>query len=359
MSAQPVDVAESTPARPEIRAVEGSGRSAAAQAPAATTDGSRAEARPIPPTRAFLTTVADVVRLSPHFIRVTVTAEDLRHFYTGGLDQRIKVFLPRADGGYPEIGLFADPAPTIMEWYHRWRDLDDAARNPIRTYTVRAIRPEHREIDIDFVVHGTEGPASAWVSAARPGDELIVIGPDGRSQEVGAGIEWNPGTARDVLLAGDETAVPAMCAILESLPAGITGEAYLEVPSSQDALEVATRCDVTVHWLGRDGAPLGEKLTAAVEDWARRREEIFAARQAACEPARAAVGAPETGELPEVTEDAVLWEVADPEGFREYAWLAGEAGVITGLRRHLVKGIGMSRKQVSFMGYWKAGRASA
>ncbi|MDS2173044.1 siderophore-interacting protein [Nesterenkonia sp. CL21] len=357
MSAQPVDVAEATPARPEIRAVEGSGRRATA--PTAPTDGSTAEARPIPATRAFRTTVADVLRLSPHFIRVTVTAEDLRHFYTGGLDQRIKVFLPRADGEFPEIGLFADPAPTIMEWYHRWRELDDAERNPIRTYTVRAIRPEQREIDIDFVVHGTEGPASAWVSAARPGDELIVIGPDGRSDEVGAGIEWNPGTARDVLLAGDETAVPAMCAILESLPEGITGEAYLEVPSSEDALEVTTRCGVTVHWLGRDGAPLGERLTAAVEDWARRREEIFAARQAACEPARAAVGAPDTGELPEVSEDAVLWEVADPEGFREYAWLAGEAGVITGLRRHLVKGIGMSRKQVSFMGYWKAGRASA
>ncbi|MDZ5077605.1 siderophore-interacting protein [Nesterenkonia sp. HG001] len=348
MSAQPVDVAEERPARPQIRAV-----------PDAEQSDADVDVREFPPTRAFRTTATAVVALSPHFIRVTLSADDLRHFHPGGLDQRIKVFLPREDGEYPEIGLFADPAPSIMEWYHRWRDLDEAERNPIRTYTVRAIRPEQAEIDIDFVVHGTEGPASAWASTARPGDELIVIGPDARAEEHGGGIEWNPGTARDVLLAGDETAVPAMCAILESLPEGITGEAYLEVPSSADALDVETRCGVTIHWIGRDGAPLGEKLTAAVSDWARRRAEIFAERQAACEPARTAVGAPEGGELPEVDEDAVLWEVAEPDGFREYAWLAGEAGVITALRRHLVKGIGMSRKQVSFMGYWKKGRASA
>jgi len=64
-------------------------------------------------------------------------------------------------------------------------------------------------------------------------------------------------------------------------------------------------------------------------------------------------------ELPDLDEDAVLWETSTPEGFQEYAWLAGESGIITGLRRHLVKEVGLSRKQVSFMGYWRRGRASA
>lgn len=324
--------------------------------------------RAVPSTRAFRTTVTDVVVLSRHFIRVTLTAEDLRHFSTGGLDQRIKIFLPRADGGVPDIGLFDEPRPATMQWYYAWRDLDEAERNPIRTYTARAIRPEQREIDIDFVVHGTGGPASAWVSGARAGDELIVIGPDARAEQSGSGIEWNPGTAAEVLLAGDETATPAICAILESLPEGVGGEAYLEVPGADDFMEVETRSGVQIHWLGRDGAPLGEQLTAAVQSWASRRAEIFASRHAAQpvrEPARAVTGAPEAGEPSEPlegvdpAEDAVLWDVAQPEGCREYAWLAGEAGVITSLRRHLVSDMGMSRRQVSFMGYWKKGRASA
>lgn len=320
-------------------------------------DAARPAARPA--YTAFDTTVSAVQVLSPHFVRVTLADESLVHFGTGGLDQRIKLFLPRADGSFPDVGLFAELAPSMMEWYTRWRELDEDERNPIRTYTVRAIRPEAREIDVDFVCHGTEGPASAWASEVAVGDPLIVIGPDGRSEEPGGGIEWNPGTAQDVLLAGDETAVPAICAILEQLPAGVHGEAHLEVPSSDDALEVAARCGVQVHWHGRDGAEPGELLAAAVQDWGRRRTEIFAERAAACRPARDAVGAPETGELPTVDDDAVLWEVAEPEGFREYAWLAGEAGVITAMRRHLVKDVGMSRKQVSFMGYWKRGRASA
>lgn len=317
----------------------------------------------VPSTRAYRTEVVDVVQLSPHFVRVTLAADDLRHFHEGGLDQRIKVFLPRIDGGYPEIGLFEEPLPTTMQWYGRWRELGDTERNPIRTYTARAIRPAACEVDVDFVVHGTDGPASAWVTRAQVGDELIVIGPDARAEQLGAGIEWNPGAVRDVLLAGDETAVPAICAILESLPRDVTGDAYLEVPTSEDVLEIATDSAVRITWLGRDGAPSGQPLSAAVEDWARRRSEIFAAREAACESARTAGGAPgaaeQPEELPEVEEDAVLWEVAEPEGFGEYAWLAGEAGVITSLRRHLVKDLGMDRRQVSFMGYWRAGRAGA
>ena len=88
---------------------------------------------------------------------------------------------------------------------------------------------------------------------------------------------------------------------------------------------------------------------------------LLAARAAAsapgASPETAPPGAPQ--ELPEVGEEAVLWETSAPEGFQEYAWLAGEAGAITGLRRHLVQELGLSRKQVSFMGYWKLGRPGA
>ncbi|MGO1193528.1 MAG: siderophore-interacting protein [Nesterenkonia sp.] len=333
---------------------------------------------PQPATRAYRTQVVRTAHLAPHFLRVTVTADELKHFGPANTaltddaaaasppawDQRIKLFLPRADGSYPDVGLFSDPPSTTAQWYGAWRQLDAAQRNPIRTYTVRSICTPVREIDIDFVTHveddGSSGPASGWALAAEPGDELVVIGPDRRSQEPGGGIDFTPGTARDLLLVGDETAVPAICAILEALPETYSGEAYLEVPTAEDVLEVASRSSVRVHWLPREEAEAGAHLSAAVQDWGRRRQTIFAARRAGWEPGAEPVGAPTSAqELPEVDDDAVLWETSAPEGFREYAWLAGESGVITGLRRHLVKGVGLSRKQVSFMGYWRRGRAGA
>jgi NADPH-dependent ferric siderophore reductase len=64
-------------------------------------------------------------------------------------------------------------------------------------------------------------------------------------------------------------------------------------------------------------------------------------------------------ELPEVSGEAVLWDTSAPEGFQEYAWLAGEAGVITGVRRYLVKDRHLRRRQVSFMGSWRLGRPGA
>lgn len=335
--------------------------------------------RAYPATRAYRTEVARVMRLSENCLRITVTGDDLVHFgpHDTALteeaaassplawDQRIKLFLPRPDGTLPDLGLFADPPAEVMEWYGAWRQLPDEERNPIRTYTVRRIRTAAREIDIDFVIHlepdGSSGPAAAWAMAARPGDELIVIGPDRRSETPGGGIDFTPGSARDLLLVGDETAAPAICAILEGLPETYSGEAYMEVPSSGDVLDIASRSSVRIHWLPRDGRSHGELLTEAVTDWGERRKKIFAARRASwepgVEPVGALTGAPQ--ELPELDEDAVLWETATPEGFREYAWLAGEAGTITGLRRQLVKDVELSRKQVSFMGYWKQGRPGA
>ena len=40
-----------------------------------------------------------------------------------------------------------------------------------------------------------------------------------------------------------------------------------------------------------------------------------------------------------------------------YAWIAGEAGVVKEMRRYLVRDVGIDRKQVAFMGYWRQGKA--
>lgn len=321
----------------------------------------------IPATRGFRTRVARTQRLSPHFLRVTVDGPELAHFgppdadgSSAAWDQRIKLFLPREDGTFPEIGLFADPPASTSQWYGAWRQLPAAQRNPIRTYTVRSIRPEAREVDIDVVVHQEHaGPAVSWALAAGEGDELILIGPDSRSEQPGAGIDFTPGTAGELLLVGDETAVPAICSILESLPVGYTGQAYLEVPSPEDVLDVASASDVEIHWLARSsGQQQGELLAPAVEEWIARRTSRRIESDLGQTRGEADGLLPPLQDDP-VPDDAVLWETSEPQGFAEYAWLAGEAGVITRLRRRLVKDHGLSRKQVSFMGYWKHGRPSA
>lgn len=297
------------------------------------------------PYRTYRTTVAHRTQLSPNFLRVTLTGPDLVHFGTAGLDQRIKLVLPLPDGSFTDVGQFDDTV-GMMEWYRRWRELPDETRNPIRTYTIRAVRPEVREIDVDFVLHGTEGPASAWASAAAPGAPLVVIGPDARADETG-GLEWNPGDAGSVLIAGDETAVPAICAIVESLPAHVTGSVYIEVPTEADALPLAAPEGVAIRWLARGSAAHGLRLSAAVHAWGE-------TRAAEDEPA-ATTGT----DLADPSEDEVLWEVPDAAVGSCYAWLAGEASTITALRRHLVRDLGIDRRSVAFMGYWRRGRAEA
>lgn len=292
------------------------------------------------PYRTYRTTVSRLDQLSPNFLRVTLTGPDLVHFGTDGLDQRIKLVLPLADGTVTDVGQF-DERVGMMEWYRRWRELPDEQRNPIRTYTVRAVRPDDHEIDVDFVLHGTEGPASAWASAARPGDGLVVVGPDGRSDEKG-GLEWNPGDARHVLIAGDETAAPAICAIVESLPAHVSGAVYIEVPTDADALPLSAPEGVQVNWLARGSAAHGVRLSAAVHAWGEEQSRT-----------------PSGDDIADPDEDEVLWEVPENTVGGRYAWLAGEAGTITALRRHLVRGLGIDRRSVAFMGYWRRGRAEA
>ena len=306
------------------------------------------------PYRTYRTTVARRTQLSPNFLRVTLTGPDLVHFGTAGLDQRIKLVLPLADGSFTDVGQF-DESVGMMQWYRRWRELPDETRNPIRTYTIRAVRPDAREIDVDFVLHGTEGPASAWASTAAPGAPLVVIGPDARADETG-GLEWNPGDAGSVLIAGDETAVPAICAIVESLPAHVTGSVYIEVPTEADALPLAAPAGVAIRWLARGSAAHGLRLSAAVHAWG----ETRAAEDGTAQDS-AVSGTPTTtgAELADPNEDEVLWEVPDATVGSCYAWLAGEASTITALRRHLVRDLGIDRRSVAFMGYWRRGRAEA
>jgi len=341
----------------------------------------KASAAVEPMTLAFDVNVTAVQELSPNFRRITFGGYSLRDFGVAGdtLDLRVKLMIPSFDASGQQIPL----PPFKMEeagWYREWLAMDPAVRGDMRTYTVRSERLDavYPEIDIDFVMHfdddGHGGPAANWAVAAKPGDALTIIGPNNRAAQcttAGAygGIEWRPGLAQRVLLAGDETAVPAISAILESLPADMTGHAFLEVPSAADFQDISTAADIEITWLARGAAigrsrPHGELLKEAVS-------------KAVPVPGWVGLKGTGTADGPEpedvnVDQD-ILWETPQrmdaaaieatknptlPAGALPfYAWIAGEAFVIKEMRRYLVRDVGIDRKQVAFMGYWRRGKA--
>jgi iron complex transport system ATP-binding protein len=322
----------------------------------------------VQPWRMFDVAVTRVTRLCPSFVRITFTGDDLDLFADNGRDQRIKFLLPAPCGGWEYLDR------QNPDWFTSWRALPEERRNPLRTYTVRAVRQGMREVDVDIVLHGDTGPASRWANGARPGTPLVIMGPDAR-YDAGphGGLEFAPPShSHALLLAGDETAVPAIAAICESLPADALGEVYLEVPHPEDRWTLVAPAGVRVTWLAREEREHGDLLVPAVKAAADRllamgvrasRDDV--APGVGPEQTLSSTGIDLDAELPDVDVDAEqLWEVPIDTDGRPlvqdavlYAWLAGEAGVIKTLRRYLVSEKGVDRKSVAFMGYWRRGRA--
>lgn len=292
------------------------------------------------PYRPYRATVVGIARMTPHFTRITFSSDEFEFFGTDRLDQRIKILFPLPGVGISDIG--ADDANP--DWHASWRELPAEVRNPFRTYTVRDIRVADRELDVDFVAHGDGGPAARWLLSAAVGDELVIVGPDSRSIHSAVGIDWHPGDARRVVLAGDETAVPAICSIVESLPPHVEARVFISVPSSADKLEIAS--NASVEWLSRDN---GDDLETALREWVSANRPFFASALTT-----------ERQELDDVDVDRdILWDSpADGPG-DFYAWLAGESSMIKTLRRFLVSETGIDRSRVAFMGYWRLGKAEA
>jgi NADPH-dependent ferric siderophore reductase len=285
--------------------------------------------------RFFVTEVAAVTRLSPSFVRLTLTGPDLATFADNGWDQRFKLVLPDVRGSY-------DSLPRHADWYPAWRRLPDHQQNPVRTYTVRAVRPVEREVDVDLVLHGEGGPASRFARRATVGDPLVVLGPNGEYDDVHGGLEFRPppGHLGPTLLVGDATATPAILSVLERLPDAAHGEAVLEVPHPGDILRIEPPLGVRVTWLIRRGPSSG--LSSAVDTALRR------------------LGIRPRGDgdvpVPEAVLGQTLWDV--PENVWAgglYAWIAGESSLVTGLRRQLVRDRDVDRRSVAFMGYWREG----
>ncbi|SHJ69356.1 NADPH-dependent ferric siderophore reductase, contains FAD-binding and SIP domains [Tessaracoccus bendigoensis DSM 12906] len=294
-----------------------------------------------PDHRFFRAPVASIVDVTPSFRRFTLRGPDLTDYGDPGYDQRVKIVFP-GDAGL-------DAMPRGEEWYREWRELPTAGRPPFRTYTTRAVRGEVGEVDFDMVAHAVSGPASAWIESAAVGDELLIYGPTTAHTGVSYAIDFvPPAETGQLLLAGDETAAPAIAVILEQLPPEATGVVVAELPATADTGYLPHHPGFEYRVVGRDGGPRHRHLVNTVAEVAAR------------------LVPDGCGALVEEVDidEGLLWEVprtakggAALKSAPLYAWLAGEATGIKTLRRQLVTDVGIDRRAVAFMGYWREGRA--
>nr|WP_202444137.1 siderophore-interacting protein [Streptomyces sp. SID8375] len=234
-------------------------------------------------------------QLTPHMVRVVLGGEGLAEFEAGEYsDHYVKLVFPQPGVQYPEP---FDIAQIRAEFPRdQWPST--------RTYTVRTWDAVTRELTVDFVVHGDEGLAGPWAAAAQPGEEIFLLGPGG-AYVPEAAADWH-------LLAGDESALPAIAASLARMPAGVPVHAFIEVARPEERQELDAPAGAEISWLYRGGAPVGRELVAAVR------------------------------------------ALEFPSG-RVQAFVHGEAGFVKELRRLLRVEREIPREALSISGYWRKG----
>jgi len=183
----------------------------------------------------------EVVRseqLTPHLTRVVLGGEGFDTFtpneYT---DAYVKIVFVRDD-----VDVGALPQPLTLDSFN---ELPVEQRPTVRTYTVRRVDADRREIAIDFVVHGEHGVAGPWAAAATPGQPAYLTSPNGAYAPDPA-ADWH-------LFAGDEAAVPAIGAALEALPDNAIGKVFIEVAGPEDEIPLSAPEGVEVRWIYRGG----------------------------------------------------------------------------------------------------------
>jgi NADPH-dependent ferric siderophore reductase len=293
------------------------------------------------PYRIFNVTLARTQDISAHLRRLTFTGPEVADMMTLAPDQRIKIFFPRADGRGPAL-------PSTDDWYKVYKSEPVDQRAPMRTYTIRHLRAADCELDVDFVLHGENGPASRWATYAKPGDRLQMSAPNRLAEGEVGGFEWKPpASVSHILLAADETALPALAGIVEELAARAERprvQAFVEVPSARDRLDMPTCPGLELRWLLRDTAPLsirpGDLLIEAVRNAGLPQRSISRGRV-----------------LEDIDLDQNLpWEQAEATDGDFYAWIAAESEAVMTIRTFLVKEVGLDRRTLNLMGYWRLGK---
>jgi len=244
--------------------------------------------------------VRRVEHVTPRMVRVTLGGPELEGFHTASFDDHMKLFFPAPGEEEPSMPVMGPNGAVFPE---------GAPRSPARDYTPRRHDPDRGELSIDFALHA-EGPATEWAADARPGARLGVGGPRG-SFILPDDLDW-------YLLAGDETALPAIGRRLEELPPTARAIAVIEVADAAERQSLPERPGIEIHWLERNGAPAGEP--------------------GRLEPALSAVAIP------------------PGEG---HAWVACESEVARLLRRVLTERHGLPKERVKAAGYWRRGAVAS
>ena len=239
--------------------------------------------------------VRRVEPLGPRMTRVTVGGPDLAGLAVAEPAASVRLLLPSAGNG--EL--------VMPAWNGNEFLLPDGRRPTIRTFTPRRVDTANLELDLEIVVHGG-GVASMWAATAEPGHQAALSGP-------GRGYTVNR-DASAFLLGGDETAIPAISQLLESLPAEASVQVKVEVAQPEARLALPAHPNASVQWCDLPaGSPPGDALVEAV---------------------RGADLVPGTR-----------------------VWVAGEAAAVQRIRLYLFEECGMPRAQTSVRGYWKHGRS--
>jgi NADPH-dependent ferric siderophore reductase len=238
--------------------------------------------------------VRRIERLTRLMTRVTFAGRDLEGLDIEEPAASVRLLLPKPGTG--EL--------VVPEWNGNEFLLPDGSRPVIRTFTPRRMDADALELDLDVVIH-EGGAVSAWVGSAQPGAPAAISGP-------GRGYTIDP-EAPAYLLAGDQTAIPAIAQLVESLPAGVPVDVIVEIVHPDAVVDLPEHPASHLQWVELvGGSAPGDALVPAVER-----------------------------------------RTLDP-GTK--VWAAGEAAAMHRLRRHLFDDRGLPRRDATVRGYWKHGR---
>ncbi len=234
-------------------------------------------------------TVKTVTDINAHLREITFC--DIGELQPPGGDAFMFLFVP-------------NPGEDLPAGYDmaRWRGEPADERLGGAYYTIRRSRPD--EVDMWFVLHETWGAVSAWAGSAQPGDQVAMWGPR-------VGFEPPDGTRQYVLLA-DETALAAVAAVLDELPADVAVTTIAEVNSTADHVPLRQEPGWNLHWVYRNGAEPG-------------------------------------------TSDAMLQTLPVPPTEGLYVFGAAEASQIGSVRSHVRQAWSPDRGSIHLTGYWRRG----
>jgi NADPH-dependent ferric siderophore reductase len=211
-----------------------------------------------------------------------------------------------------DVDVAALPHPLTLDSF---ADLPAVKKPVVRTITVRRADPAAGELVVDIAVHGDHGTAGPWAATAQPGQPMYVMGPSG-GYAPDPSADWH-------LLAGDETALPAISVALESLPANAIARVFIEIAEPEDEIPLTAPEGAQINWLYRGG-----------------RADLVGGD-------RAGDNAP----LVEAVKTA-FWLPG-----QVHAFVHGEAqAVMHNLRPYIRKERGVDAKWASISGYWRRGR---